>query len=299
MSQELTYFLYFIGYLLAVLIVDDQLFPFLNNLKKSLASGVSRFHDQSKHFFANGENIYNTIKSSNSGDSRHRNTFIFIVFVSILLMSQNIISLSTVLGTVPALGLAVIDNAGSISNLTWGMFLAFGVVLIEFGMGWALYYKKEAQVEDGPKDVVWGPIGAAIIFVMMICLFGETIVWYQISEAVVTNDEFVNPFQGGLFEGLSSGFIGLLGFGMTLGEYVLAYMASREHSKFNGLQIVEKTVSIFQYIRSLSFFVLSLIMYLATLIFKLLPLIIFIIEQVILFISIPAHFITKKIPWLK
>ncbi len=301
MSQELTYFLYFLGYLLAVLIIDDQLFPFFDNLKKSLVNGVNRFHDESKKFYNNGENVYNKIKSksSNSIDSGHRNTFIFICLVSILLMAQNIVSLSKVLDTSPTFGLSIIDNAGAISNLTWGMFLAFGVVLIEFGMGWALYYKQNAQIEDGPENVMWAPIGSGIIIVMMICLFGESIVWYQISDAVVSNEEFKNPFEGGLFEGLSSAFLGIIGFGMTVGEYILAYMGSREQSKFSGLQVVEKTVSIFQPIQSLSLFAFSLIMYLASSILKLLPLILFVIEQIILFISIPAHFIIKKVPWLK
>jgi hypothetical protein len=301
MSQELTYFLYFIGYLLAVLIVDDQLFPFLNNLKKSLSNGVNRFHDESKNFYNNGENLYNSFKNKSENDtgSSHRSTFIFVSIVSLLLMTQNIVSLSKVLETVGTFGDEIFQNVGLLSNFTWALFIAFGIVLTEFVSGWALFYKQNAQKEDDPKNTMWNVIGTIFLSAAFVFCGIETMAWSQLSDAIASDPDFANPFEGGIFEGMSDQFFAFLGVIITLIEFALGYIGAYALSKFNGFRITETIVSISQHIRSFSFYVLSLAMYLISLIFNLIPFAILVIEQAILFISIPAHFIFKRIPWLK
>ena len=154
MNEILTYTTIFFGYLLVVWLAHDQLFPYFENFKKFLRNSINDLSNESKKFSNSGYESYQNIINKPIDDenySKHRNTFIFITVVSFLLVSQNIVALTRVFETVPTLNQSIIDNVGLISSLTYGAFMAFGIVLTEFITGWTLFQRQEAQIEDGSK----------------------------------------------------------------------------------------------------------------------------------------------------
>ena len=90
-----------------------------------------------------------------------------------LLVSQNIVALTRVFETVPTLNQSIIDNVGLISSLTYGAFMAFGIVLTEFITGWTLFQRQEAQIEDGSKNFLHGPILVGISLIGAVFLMGD------------------------------------------------------------------------------------------------------------------------------
>ena len=297
MNEILTYTTIFFGYLFIVWLAHDQLFPYLENFKKFLRKSINDLSNESKKFSNSGYESYQNIINKPIDEqnySKHRNTFIFITVVSFLLVSQNIVALTRVFETVPTLNQSIIDNVGLISSLTYGAFMAFGIVLTEFITGWTLFQRQEAQIEDGSKNFLHGPILVGISLIGVVFLIGETIVWYQLSDAVISNPDFINPFENSLFNIFGAGFIASIGCAVTLLEIILGYYGARAQSKFKGFNLASSFASTGKHFQAFLYYTLSLIVYIITLLLKIVPAIINIFVKVVEFISLPAYFIYKR-----
>ena len=297
MNDILTYAGIFLGYFLVVWLVHDQLFPYFENFKKFVIESIDDLSKETKKFSHNGYNSYQNIINKSSDEenySKYRSTFIFITVVSFLLVSQNIVALTRVFETVPTLNQSIIDNVGLISSLTYGAFMAFGIVLTEFITGWTLFQRQEAQMEDGSKNFLHGPVLVGIVLIGAVFLIGETIVWYQLSDAVISNPDFINPFENSLFDIFGAGFIASIGCAVTLLEIILGYYGARAQSKFNGFNLARSFASLGNHFQAFLFYLLSLIIYVFILLLKIIPAIINVFVKVVEFISLPAYFIYKR-----
>lgn len=296
MNDILTYTVIFFGYLFVVWLIHDQLFSYLEDFKKFVNDSIDDLTNETKNFSNNGYNSYLNIinKPNDENFSKHRRTFIFISVVSILLISQNIVALTRVLETTPTLNQPIIDNVGLLSNLTWGAFMALGIVITEFIIGWTLFQKQEVQYEDGPKNTLNTWLGTLIVLCAFIVIFTESQIWYQISDSVTSNEDFVNIFSGSLFDSFGATFIAILGGGVTVLEIALGYYAARAQSKFQGFNVAQSLNNIGNHLQSFLFYTLSLLTYILTLFLKLIPFLVNFSTKILELLSLPALFLYKR-----
>jgi len=296
MSQELTYFLYFLGYLITALIIRDEVYGYLNKVKEMFISNSEKIRNLSFNLFNSGKSIFNDAQiQKDVNSSKARGLFFLLLFLSFLLISQNIVTLSSFLDEIGTLKKSIIpSNTSAIGAIHWSHFMAFGIVLTEFICGWAFYTALKDQREK-PDETIHATLRTIITVSFIFLLFTETVLWFQLSAVIGESDAFVNPFQGTLFEGFTNGFIALLGFVLTIIEFYMGFKMSDFSDKFEGLKIIDGLARLIHYSQSVVFYLVSFIVLIYSGFLYFLFIFISIFENILTVFFIPAKFFLKKI----